>query len=421
MAGELEVLRTLRELRKGSQQRRESRRAHTLQLMQFHAMQKQQEFQNVGLRLQMLQQVNEQLVQSHAEEFVTTTGIGGIYHTYSDGGEELDEVVDQFESQLGLTKPQANRLTTALVGYYEAQNASGVMSIARDLSSLVKKSYTDEDIGKSDRKFIKGLYSKTPLGSDAEKGLRALSSIDKVMQNRDDILSEIIEYGKTGDVEIGEGIGLFEPEEEKAAFEGIPEAVPPKTTVPGIFDDAREELSGVSDLIKEMEDDINKKRISLQSLETKSNFINAKTSTGMKLSQTEEDFIVRVPDLKGMYEDEISELSNQISEQRKISASLSAAESQRVLVELGKPKWAADVDVEEIKNILSKFDEDVAMKVSEGRAGSLFLEDIVGYGGGLQNASASEKWKLFSLAKKIQEGKSFSDLKTLVEPSVGTE
>ena len=35
MAGELEVLRTLRELRTGEEQRRESRRTHSLQMMQF--------------------------------------------------------------------------------------------------------------------------------------------------------------------------------------------------------------------------------------------------------------------------------------------------------------------------------------------------------------------------------------------------
>ena len=316
MAGELEVLRTLRELRTGEQQRRESRRTHSLQMMQFQAMQKQQEFQNVGLRLQMLQDVNEQLILSHADDFVTTTGIGGIYHTYSDGGEELDEVVDELQSQLGLTKSQANRATSALVGYYESQNPAGIMSIAGKLSGLVQKSYDpDSKVSKDEQKFVNGLFSNTPLGADRDQGLIALSSIDKVMENRDDILSEIIEYGKTGDIEIGRDIGIFDPEVEKEAFREIPSAPLPTTEESDIFN-ITEDFKPIDEALSDLKDEYVNKQESIQSLKRNTNYLERKDKFGISLSEEEKQFLVRGPEIESLLVVEMDSLNKDIHEKK---------------------------------------------------------------------------------------------------------
>jgi len=336
MAGELEVLRTLREIRTGQSQERAARRSHALAVMQMKALQEQTEFQQVGARLQMLSQVNEQLMQSHAAEFISNTGIGAVYASYiakEDGG--LEEVVEQLQSQYKLSQNQSNRVASALYGYYEAQNTSGIMGIASDLASSVRKAYDEEPLSSSDKKFVQALYTGTPLGVDPQKGLKSLSSIQKVMQNRGDILAEIMEYGAEGDIGIERPIGMFEPEEGEVALEDLDTTEKPG--IPGIIPTPEEDMEAAISSIETMESDIKQKRESLNSLDLNLRYLSAKSRKGLKLSDKEEQWMVRAPEMESLFKSEIDSLNKLIEEQQDIKETVVQVEQERVAANLFQP------------------------------------------------------------------------------------
>jgi len=336
MASELEVLRTLRELRAESREDKASRRSHSLAVMQMKALQEQTEFQQVGARLQMLSQVNEQLMQSHAEEFISNTGIGAVYASYIDEKEGgLEEVVEQLQSQYKLSQNQSNRVASALYGYYEAKNTSGIMGIASDLASSVRKAYDEEPLSSSDKKFVQALYTGTPLGVDPEKGLKSLSSIQKVMQNRGDILAEIMEYGAEGDIGIERPIGMFESEEGEVALEDL--ATTEKPGIPGIIPTPEEDMEAAISSIETMESDIKQKRESLNSLDLNLRYLSAKSRKGLKLSDKEEQWMVRAPEMESLFKSEIDSLNKLISEQQDIQVTVVQVEQERVAANLFQP------------------------------------------------------------------------------------
>tara|TARA_R100001530_G_C4302475_1_gene150864 strand:+ start:5 stop:1021 length:1017 start_codon:yes stop_codon:yes gene_type:complete len=336
MASELEVLRTLRELRAESREDKASRRSHSLAVMQMKALQEQTEFQQVGARLQMLSQVNEQLMQSHAEEFISNTGIGAVYASYIDEKEGgLEEVVEQLQSQYKLSQNQSNRVASALYGYYEAKNTSGIMGIASDLASSVRKAYDEEPLSSSDKKFVQALYTGTPLGVDPEKGLKSLSSIQKVMQNRGDILAEIMEYGAEGDIGIERPIGMFESEEGEVALEDL--ATTEKPGIPGIIPTPEEDMEAAISSIETMESDIKQKRESLNSLDLNLRYLSAKSRKGLKLSDKEEQWMVRAPEMESLFKSEIDSLNKLISEQQDIQETVVQVEQERVAANLFQP------------------------------------------------------------------------------------
>ena len=336
MASELEVLRTLRELRTGRLQETAARRSHALAVMQIAAAKEEKKFLQVGTRLQMLSQVNEQLMQSHSEEFISNTGIGAVYAAYideKDGG--LEEVVDQLQSQYKLSQNQSNRVASALYGYYEAQNTSGIMGIASDLASSVRKAYDEEPLSSSDKKFVQALYTGTPLGVDPQKGLKSLSSIQKVMQNRGDILAEIMEYGAEGDIGIERPIGMFEPEEGEVALEDLDTTEKPG--IPGIIPTPEEDMEAAISSIETMESDIKQKRESLNSLDLNLRYLSAKSRKGLKLSDKEEQWMVRAPEMESLFKSEIDSLNKLIEEQQDIKETVVQVEQERVAANLFQP------------------------------------------------------------------------------------
>jgi len=313
MASELEVLRTLRELRAASREDKASRRSHALAVMQIAAAKEEKKFLQVGTRLQMLSQVNEQLMQSHAEEFISNTGIGAVYASYIDEKEGgLEEVVEQLQSQYKLSQNQSNRVASALYGYYEAKNTSGIMGIASDLASSVRKAYDEEPLSSSDKKFVQALYTGTPLGVDPQKGLKSLSSIQKVMQNRGDILAEIMEYGAEGDIGIERPIGMFEPEEGEVDLEDL--ATTEKPGILGIIQTPEEDMEAAISSIETMENDIHQKQESLSSLDLNLKYLNSKSRRGIELTDSEEQWMVRAPEMESLFRTEIDELNKSITE-----------------------------------------------------------------------------------------------------------
>tara|TARA_R100001594_G_scaffold4208_4_gene15111 strand:+ start:7286 stop:8317 length:1032 start_codon:yes stop_codon:yes gene_type:complete len=327
MASELEVLRTLRELRAHAADKRRAEREWVLTKMSID----QARSAEFGQRLQVLNTVNEQLMTSHADDFVTTTGIGAVYQSYIGDGEDLDNVIDELEDQYNLNRSQANRVASALYGYYEGQNTKGVLSIAEDIASTVQKSFEGEEISKDDKRMTKALYSLTPLGADSEKGLKALSSVQKVMQNRNDLLAEMTEYGTTGDIDITRDIGIFEPDsvsEELDAFAGID---PPESPgIDGLIMSPEEDISSSIENIDELSNTIKQKQESLNTLDLNVRYINQKSRHGITLTDNEENLLVRAPEIESLFRAEMDDLNKSITEFTKKRRAVEAAKFEQI-------------------------------------------------------------------------------------------
>ena len=324
MAGEYAILRTLREMQEGSARREESRRAHALAMMQFAAVQKQQEFQNVGSRLQMLSQVNDQLMLSSAQQFITDTGLGAVWGTYSDDGEDIDQVVTVIGNRYGLKEGQSSRVASALYAYYKANDSSSIMSLANDVGTSATKVLKREPVSNEDKKLVKALYADTAVGA-TEQGKKNLTSAMKVYQNRGDILAEIMEYGQSGDIDISRDIGMFEAKKPTAAApSATPSATQPKAAL-GIRP-PQEEEDAILDSIKDMQDEVAQHELRLGELGTTQRFLNEKSRVGVALTDDEEQKLSRIDELKSMEQDDIDRLSQDIAVKREEKAALTKAQ-----------------------------------------------------------------------------------------------
>lgn len=234
MAGELEVLRTLRELRTGAHQRRESRRTHALQLLQFKAMMGQQEylrsqeeFNEMGSRLQFLKQAQDEQLLTGLSDFVSKTGVGAVYQNEIGEDNDLERVSNEFVKEWGMSKPQSQRLSSALWEYYNVQGPRGsisMMSIADDLGTALSDAKNELPISKSDQELINILFLKTSLGApeyygDAEyqesggkkgkllpqfnkEGLASLMDLVKKNKVKENIDLELHEWGVSKDMKL---------------------------------------------------------------------------------------------------------------------------------------------------------------------------------------------------------------------------
>ena len=322
MAGEYAILRTLREMQEGSARREESKRAHALAMMQFAAVQKQQEFQNVGSRLQMLSQVNDQLMLSSAQQFITDTGLGAVWGTYSDDGEDIDQVVTVIGNRYGLKEGQSSRVASALYAYYKANDSSSIMSLANDVGTSATKVLKRETVSNEDKKLVKALYADTAVGA-TEQGKKNLTSAMKVYQNRGDILAEIMEYGQSGDIDISRDIGMFEPGEEAAPVEAEEPKFALGVTPP------KEQQESALDAIKDMQDEVAQHRLRISELDTTQRFLNQKSRSGIPLTDAEEKKLVSIPELQTMEQADIDKLSGEIKEQVRIKNAFTHIKQQQ--------------------------------------------------------------------------------------------
>ena len=323
MAGEYQVLRTLREMQEGKMMREERRMATALGMMQFAATQRQQEFQNVGARLQMLSQVNDQLMISGAQEFVTSTGLGAVYaNEIGDDEDQLDDVSEAIVDTYGLKDKQASRVASALYSFYKTNDSTGIMSIANDIGTSIQLDLEGGDVSDENRRLVKGLYAGTPLGT-SDRGLKTLSSVMQVYQNRSDIQAEIMEYGVSGDVDISRDIGVFEPGKEAAPVEAEEPKFALGVTPP------KEQQEAALDAIKDMQDEVAQHRLRISELDTTQRFLNQKSRSGIPLTDAEEKKLVSIPELQTMEQADIDKLSGEIKEQVRIKNAFTHIKQQQ--------------------------------------------------------------------------------------------
>ena len=214
-----EVVGALREMLQSQERREQSRVQTALAGMQFAQQKKMQDIQLAGQQLQFLQTVNTQAMTGQATDFLTSTGLGGIYSEEEDGVETAIKTLTAKPSKggYGFSEMDANKIATAVWMAYKG-SPSAILRIADELNTGFKK----EKPSSKELSLIKGFVSSGYITQEefatGKQESGQLDSMSKTVQNTKDISAEMYEYGR-GEYEIQRDIGMFEPSEGMAKDE----------------------------------------------------------------------------------------------------------------------------------------------------------------------------------------------------------
>ena len=291
-----------------NRQRRESAdRQYALALMQFDYQKKQADMVQVGKQLELLQGANAQMMNNVAQNFMSESGLDMIYNAEDDGGEDaMDSLKD-----LGFSKNDAAKVVSAVWAYH-AQNPQPILNLGRKLKNIAQS----ESITGEQQRFAKalgGLIGFSGSESEVEKAKELLNRTDKILQNQDDIMSEVYEYG-TGDFEIqrtGIGLGLDklaeEREEDLDAGAGVPIVSVPTP----------EEMVGQSkQSLKTAQSDLEETQNALNLLDTESMTLKELQRRG-SLNDEQREYLSRIPEIKKDLQSELTDLSEAVVEAKK--------------------------------------------------------------------------------------------------------
>ena len=208
-----EAFAALNKILESRERREQAERQMSLALMQFNYQKQQAQTAQVGKQLELLQGANAQMMTNVAGDFLSQSGLDVIYSDKDEGAKDATESLEK----LGLSKSDSARVASAVWAYYTAQNPQPVLRLGKSIKDIVIQG---DAATRSQRNLVKGLGGRlgltgSPIEVDRAKSL--LDRTDKILQNQDDIMSEVYEYG-TGDYEIQRtdiGLGLQQLAEER--------------------------------------------------------------------------------------------------------------------------------------------------------------------------------------------------------------
>jgi len=419
-----DVVRSLRELFHSRERRDKDRVQIALQAMQFAQAKKMQDVQLAGQQIQFLQTVNTQQMKSIAATFINNTGFGRLYSPTEDEDERASAVTDAVEKLTkapkinkkgentggyGFSGEDANRIVAALWAH-KAGSHDEILSIADELNTKLSPSY-ELTAGSNDYKFVNAFVSGGYLSpTEFEYGVQEsgeLKSAGKVVQNTKDIVAEMYEFGK-GDFEIQRDIGEYKE--------------PPMD-----WDTLAEEYKKGGQITERLGSDISPQVSELKQLSTSiSKKQNEKSLIGIELDNLKElsrsnlindeqaQRLESIPLQIETFDEDIADLNEKINMRRKdlsVSSAVAAKQQlQKTQTETGM-KWASEVDIKELSELLAEYDPSVLEDVVAGKSSSIFWESISS-GGKLEDAPMGTKFKLWGLAKKIEEAKTIGDIKS---------
>jgi hypothetical protein len=305
-------------------------------MMQFAQQQKMQDYSMAANQIAVLQQANEQMKISHASQFVADTGLEAFDLETDEGVDAArDYLTDRIKYSkrtgvnkggLGLTNVQANKLLSGVVAY-KSGNASPILGIASDIADIADKQSMkvrglDVKIGKEEHKMFSAFQTGLGYFDDAETATKKLGSIRQSLQNEEDIIKEQFELAQ-GDTEISKKIGGYGMDELAGAAETFDAASP-------IIENPEKELYKVSNSLDELDEEVTNKQQSLSLMETELESLEELKRSG-KLSDEQEEYLNRIPDIRDNLENDILELSDQIEKTTSLESMLK--ESKRELPE----------------------------------------------------------------------------------------
>ena len=421
------VVRSLRELLQSGERRDKDRVQTALQAMQFAQTKKMQDVQLAGQQIQFLQTVNTQQMKSIAAKFINNTGFGRLYSPTEDEEERASAVEDAVDTLTkapkinkkgentggyGFSGEDANRIVAAMWAH-KAGSHDEILSIADELNTKLSPGY-ELPVGSKDYKFVNAFVSGGYLSpTEFEYGIQEsgeLKSAGKVVQNTKDIVAEMYEYGK-GDFEIQRDIGEYK--EPPMDWDTLTEEFEKKGQ---ITERIGSDITPQVNELKQLSSSITKKQNQKGLIEIELDNLKELSRANL-ISDEQSQRLESIPLQIETFDEDISDLNERINIRRKdlsVSSALAAKQQLQESQTAIGAKWASEVDIKELSELLAEYDPSVLQDVVTGKPSDIFWESI-SYGGKLEDAPMGTKFKLWGLAKKIEEAKTIGDIKTGVE------
>ena len=298
--------------------------------MQFDYQKRQADMAQVGKQLELLQGANAQMMNNVAQRFLSESGLNMIYSAEDDGGKKAMKEL----KNLGFTKNHAAKVTSAVWAYHTAQNPQPILNLGRELKNIFMIDL--ESLTADQRRFansLGGLIGMSGSEFEVEKGKELLNRTDKILQNQDDIMSEVYEYG-TGDFEIQRkdiGLGLQQLAEEGEADDYI--GGTPMVSVPT----PKEMLSQSQQSLKITQDEYDESEKALNLLDTESMTLKELQKRGT-LTDEQREYLSRIPVIRNDLESELLDLNEAISKAKEETRESRGFEAEVKLSEIMKAK-----------------------------------------------------------------------------------
>tara|TARA_R100000306_G_scaffold51615_1_gene48592 strand:+ start:223 stop:1236 length:1014 start_codon:yes stop_codon:yes gene_type:complete len=327
-----EAFTALNRILESRERREQAERQMSLALMQFNYQKQQAQMAQTGKQLELLQGANAQMMTNVAGDFLSQSGLDVIYSDEDKGAKEAMESLED----LGLSKSDSARVASAVWAYYTAQNPQPVLRLGKSIKDIVIQG---DAATRSQRNLVKGLGGSLGLTStsplEVERAKSLLDRTDKILQNQDDIMSEVYEYG-AGDYEIQRtdiGLGLDKLADERE------EALDAGAGVPIVSVPTPEEMVGQSkQSLKTAQSDLEETQNALNLLDTESMSLKELQRRG-SLNDEQREYLSRIPEIKNDLESELTDLSEAVVEAKKEVGESRGFEAQTKLSKWMERDW----------------------------------------------------------------------------------
>ena len=327
-----EAFTALNRILESRERREQAERQMSLALMQFNYQKQQAQMAQTGKQLELLQGANAQMMTNVAGDFLSQSGLDVIYSDEDKGAKEAMESLED----LGLSKSDSARVASAVWAYYTAQNPQPVLRLGKSIKDIVIQG---DAATRSQRNLVKGLGGSLGLTStsplEVERAKSLLDRTDKILQNQDDIMSEVYEYG-AGDYEIqrtGIGLGLDKLADERE------EALDAGAGVPIVSVPTPEEMVGQSkQSLKTAQSDLEETQNALNLLDTESMSLKELQRRG-SLNDEQREYLSRIPEIKNDLQSELTDLSEAVVEAKKEVGESRGFEAQTKLSKWMERDW----------------------------------------------------------------------------------
>ena len=299
----MQVLASLNRMLESKERREQTRMSNALAMMQYAQQKKMADYQLAASQISILQQANQTVQQKAADQFVSDLGLGAFDMKSEDGAEKAQSYLTSSWSGLGIDKIEANKILSAYSSYQNG-NVAPILGMASDLSTLAGKT----GLTKAEEK-TKKMYKKLGYFEDPTRAKERLDNIQHTLKNADLILKEQYELAK-GDTTISKEIKAFGVDTLADAAEEM-DAVGKSA----IIQSPEEERIKVSQSITSLEEEIEGKNNALANLEKEAKSLKIYKEAG-KLSDEQEEYLNRIPAIRGEIEKEIIELGVQIDQDK---------------------------------------------------------------------------------------------------------
>ena len=294
MATEADVLRSITAIMEGGLRREEAKVQSALAMMQFAQQKRMQDIALTQANLDLVSKSVQQQKPQVASEFLSSSGLAGIYIQPEEGepaADAIEDMADKIRSKQffgrKFDRGQAESMAAAVWNYYSAEDPNSILKLATDLHDANAMANDPKQVAlmSGQQKKLYEAFAKLHKSSD----LRSLTeSAKKSRQAEAQVSKEIFDFTK-GDYDISDLSGIYE---------GIPEAV--------------EEVDTAMQLDQKpasaQQIDLEDTRDALRQAESKFSSLQKKVDTGMATDE-EREMYLKIPDLIEDYRKSLGESS----------------------------------------------------------------------------------------------------------------